>query len=60
MYKEVSKIPGGLARYEDEITTDYIENFVTVLMGRNIKENEFSEHVLSKFTSDICKEFGMI
>ena len=36
MYKEVSKIPGGLAIYEDEITTDYIENFVQNSLERGL------------------------
>ena len=28
LYKEVARIPGGLARYEDEITVYYIDNFI--------------------------------
>jgi len=36
LYKEVARIPGGLARYEDEITVDYIENFIRNSLERGL------------------------
>ena len=28
LYKEVSKIEGGIARFEDEVTKKYVEGFI--------------------------------
>ncbi len=36
LYKRVARIPGGLARYEDEITKDYIEGFVRSSIERGL------------------------
>lgn len=36
LYKRVAKIPGGLARYEDEISLSYIEGVVRSSMERGL------------------------
>lgn len=28
LYKDVASIPGGLARYEDEVTYEYVDDFI--------------------------------
>ncbi len=36
LYKKVAKIPGGLARYEDEISHSYIEGFIGNSLDRGL------------------------
>ncbi|GLI56206.1 N-acetyltransferase [Propionigenium maris DSM 9537] len=36
LYRRVARIPGGLARYEDEITKDYIEGVIKSSMERGL------------------------
>lgn len=36
LYRRASKIPGGLARYEDEISHNYIEAFIDNSMDRGL------------------------